>query len=65
MKKFQRMAASLVTTLIFGFILYKIIERTFVVIWVNMPWWGGLIALGALFLVIDYSVKRMFGVDRE
>jgi hypothetical protein len=59
------MAASVVTTLIFGFILYKIIERTFVVVWVHMPWWGGLIALGLLFLVIDYSVKRMFGVDRD
>ncbi|WP_027891876.1 hypothetical protein [Calidithermus chliarophilus] len=62
MDKARRFLASLVTTLIFGFILYKVLERLFVVVWVQMPWWGLLLLLVVLFLLIDYMVSRLFGL---
>ena len=61
-KDVRRTLASIVTTLIFGFILYKVLERLFIVIWVQMPWWGLLLLGLGLFLLIDYMVSRMFGV---
>lgn len=61
-KDVRRTLASIVTTLIFGFILYKVLERLFIVIWVQMPWWGLLLLGAGLFLLIDYMVNRMFGV---
>ncbi len=60
-KQIRQKAAALVTTVIFGFLLYKLLERTFVLIWVNTPWWGALIMLVVLFLLIDYMVGRLFG----
>ncbi|RIH87052.1 hypothetical protein [Calidithermus roseus] len=62
MDKARRFLASLVTTLIFGFILYKVLERLFVVVWVQMPWWGLILLLVVLFLLIDYMVSRLFGL---
>ncbi|MER3443337.1 MAG: hypothetical protein C4342_00970 [Armatimonadota bacterium] len=62
MDKARRFLASLVTTLIFGFILYKVLERLFVVVWVQMPWWGLLLLLVVLFLLIDHMVSRLFSL---
>ncbi|MER3483604.1 MAG: hypothetical protein C4332_11105 [Meiothermus sp.] len=56
----QRLAA-LVTTIIFSFILWKILERTFVVIWAQTPWWGLLIMLAVLYYLISHSINRLFG----
>ncbi|MBF6594826.1 MAG: hypothetical protein IVW51_10320 [Thermaceae bacterium] len=61
--KLRQRLAALVTTLIFGFILWKILERTFVVIWVQTPWWGLLIMLLVLYFLISYSINRLFGSD--
>jgi uncharacterized membrane protein len=62
-KNLRRSLASLVTTIIFGFILFKVLERTIVVIWVQMPWWGLLLMAVVLFLLIDFMVSRTFGVN--
>jgi hypothetical protein len=62
-KQIRQKLAALVTTLIFGLILYKVLERTFVLIWVNTPWWGLLIMMVVLFLLIDYMVGRLFGTE--
>jgi hypothetical protein len=60
----RRHIASLVTTLIMGYILYRVLDRLFVVIWVNVPWWG-LVILGVLlFLAVEYLVNRVLGVNR-
>jgi uncharacterized membrane protein len=64
-KNLRRSLASLVTTIIFGFILWRVLERTFVVIWVQMPWWGLMLMAVVLFLLIDYMVSRTFGVNDE
>ena len=65
MSNLRRRLASLVTAVIFGFILWRILERVFVVIWVRTPWWGLLIMLVVLFLIIDYAVGKAFGTNSE
>lgn len=57
----QKLAAIL-STVVFGYLLFKLLERTFVIIWVNTPWWGALLMLVVLFLLIDYLIGRVFGV---
>lgn len=57
----QKLAAIL-STVVFGYLLFKLLERTYVIIWVNTPWWGALLMLVVLFLLIDYLIGRVFGV---
>lgn len=54
----QRLA-TLLTTLIFAYILYRVLDRLLIVIWVQMPWWGLLLALLVLYLLIDHLVHRL------
>jgi len=54
----QRLA-TLITTVIFAYILFRVLDRLFVVIWVQMPWWGLIIAAIVLYLVIEHLVQRV------
>lgn len=54
----QRLA-TLLTTLIFAYLLYRVLDRLLIVIWVQMPWWGLLLALFVLYLIIDHLVHRL------
>jgi hypothetical protein len=65
MSNLRRRLASLATAIIFGFILWQILKRVFVVIWVQTPWWGLIIMLLGLFLIIDYAVSKAFGVKEK
>lgn len=56
---FKQRLATILTTLIFAYILYRVLDRLLVVIWVQMPWWGLLIALFVLYLLIDHLVHRL------
>jgi hypothetical protein len=61
----RRRVASLITTVIMGYILYRVLERIYVVIWVAVPWWG-LVILGILLFVgIDFMVNRMLGAGQS
>jgi hypothetical protein len=55
----RRRIASAITTVIMGYILYRILDRIFVVIWVNVPWWGLILLAVLLYLAIDYMVNRI------
>ncbi len=56
--------ASLVTVVLFLWILSIILRRVWIVIWVQTPWWV-LVLIGVLlFLAIDYLVHRTFGGKR-
>lgn len=55
----RRRIASVITTVIMGYILYRILDRIFVVIWVNVPWWGLILLAVLLYLAIDYMVNRI------
>lgn len=56
---FKQRLATILTTLIFAYILYRVLDRLLVVIWVQMPWWGLLLALLVLYLLIDHLVHRL------
>ncbi len=64
MSNLRRRLASLVTAIIFGILLWRLLERVFVVIWVRTPWWGLLIMLAVLYLIIDYAVSKAFGTKK-
>ena len=51
--------AALTTTVIFGYVLYRIFERMIFVVWVQVPWWGLIILAVLLFFAIDYLVNRI------
>lgn len=55
----RQRVATLITTLIFAYILYRVLDRLFVVIWVQIPWWGLIIAALVLYLVIEHMVQRL------
>ena len=55
----RRRIASVITTVIMGYILYRILDRIFVVIWVNVPWWGLILLAVLLYLAIEYIVNRI------
>ncbi|MEZ4661232.1 MAG: hypothetical protein R2911_27095 [Caldilineaceae bacterium] len=57
---FKQRLASVVTTVIFGYILFRVLDRLFIVVWVHMPWWGLIIAAIALYLAIDHFVNKIF-----
>lgn len=54
----QRLA-TLITTLIFAYILFRVLDRLLIVIWVQVPWWGLIIGAVVLYLVIDHLVHRL------
>lgn len=56
---FKQRLATILTTLIFAYILYRVLDRLLIVIWVQMPWWGLLIALLVLYVLIDHLVHRL------
>ena len=54
--------ASIVTTVILAYIFYRVLDRIFVVIWVQVPWWGLIVLAIGLYLLIDHFVRRAFNV---
>jgi len=59
MNDFRRKLAALITTVIFGYLLYRVFERMIFVVWVQVPWWGLIILAVLLFFAIDYLVNRI------
>lgn len=61
MHSVKQRIASLIAAVIFLGILWVVLGRVWIVIWVQIPWWGLLLTGVILFLVIDYLVHRAFG----
>jgi hypothetical protein len=57
--RWRQRLASIVVALIMAFILFRVLDRLFLVVWVQMPWWGLLLAVVVLYLVIDHLVHRV------
>ncbi len=58
----RRKVAVIISTLIFAYILFEVLDRMHIVLWVQIPWWV-LILVGLLvFLAVDYLVSRIFDV---
>ena len=60
--KFKRRVASLISASVFLFFLWVLFKKVIVITWIHMPWWGALITLVVLFVLIDLSVKSALGV---
>lgn len=56
----RRQGSSLLTALALVIALWLIWDRLRIVVFVPIPWWGLLIAVVLLFLVIDYALHRVF-----
>ena len=52
--------ASIATAIIMAYIFYRVLERLYFVIWVQVPWWGLILLALVLYLVIDHLVRRAF-----
>jgi hypothetical protein len=61
----RRRIASLITTVIMGYILYKVLERLVFVVWVQVPWWALIPLAILLFLAIDFVVNRALGTSKD
>ena len=59
----KRRASSLVTAIVFLAILWLVLDKLHIVIWVNTPWWGFLLMGVVLFFIIDFAVSRV--MDRS
>ena len=57
--RWRQRLASIVVALIMAYIFLRVLDRLFVVIWVQMPWWGLLLAALVLYLIIDHLVRRV------
>lgn len=55
----KRRLSSLITAVIFLAILWVVLDRLHIVIWVNTPWWGLLLMGVVVFFIIDFAVSRV------
>ncbi len=61
----KRRLSTFITTLIIVFILWQIWQKLHIVVWINIPWWGALLLIVALFVVIDLVMDRLIGRERN
>ncbi len=52
--------ASIITVGILALIFWRILDRMFIVMWSNVPWWGFIVMAVLLFLAVDYLVSKAF-----
>lgn len=57
--RWRQRLASLVVALIMAYIFFRVLDRLFLVVWVQMPWWGLILAAVVLYLLIDHLVRRV------
>lgn len=57
----RRRARSLGTTIALVLTLWFVVTRLRFIVFVNVPWWGFLLLIVALFIAIDYVIDRVFG----
>jgi hypothetical protein len=51
--------SSLITAVIFVAILFIVLDRLYIVVWVNTPWWALILGAIVLFLLIDFAISRI------
>lgn len=51
--------AGIITTVICALILWRILDRMLVLMWVRVPWWGFIIMIALLFMVVDHVVSKV------
>lgn len=56
----RRRVGSMLTAIALVITLWLIWEKLYIVVRVNMPWWGFLLMAVLLFLTVDYILDRLF-----
>jgi hypothetical protein len=56
----KRRISSLISAVIFLLIVWVVLDRLHIVMWVQTPWWAFLLMGVVLFLLIDFAVSRVF-----
>ncbi len=56
--RWRQRLATLIVALIMAYIFVRVLDRLFLVVWVQMPWWGLILAAIVLYLLIDHLVRR-------
>jgi hypothetical protein len=56
----KRRISSLISAVIFLLIVWAVLDRLHIVMWVQTPWWAFLLMGVVLFLLIDFVVSRVF-----
>jgi len=54
----QRLASGIVAV-IMAYIFLRVLDRLLLVVWVQMPWWGLILAALVLYLLLDHLVRRI------
>ena len=57
--RWRQRLASIIVALIMAYIFLRVLDRLFLVVWVQMPWWGLILAAFVLYLIIDHLVRRV------
>jgi hypothetical protein len=57
--RWRQRLASIIVALIMAYLLLRVLDRLFLVVWVQMPWWGLILAAFVLYLIIDHLVRRV------
>jgi hypothetical protein len=56
----KRRISSLISAVIFLLVVWVVLDRLHIVMWVQTPWWAFLLMGVVLFLLIDFVVSRVF-----
>lgn len=62
MKKRSRLRG-IATLLIILFVLWQVWQKVHFVIWVPMPWWGLLLFVVGVIVVLDLALESLIGDD--
>ena len=55
----KRRLGTLISIIIFGFLLVQIMDRMHIIVLVQTPWYVFLLGLVVLFLLIDFVINRL------
>lgn len=56
----KRRLSAFISTAIFLVVLFIVLDRLHIVVWVQTPWWAFLLMGVVVFLLIDFAVSRIF-----
>ena len=55
--------SSFITAIVFVAILFIVLDRLYIVVWVNTPWWALILGAIVLFLLLDFAISRVIKKD--
>jgi hypothetical protein len=59
----RKRVGSVITAIALAITLWLIWQKLYIVVRVNVPWWGFILMGLLLFLAVDYILGKLFGRD--